>query len=180
MRVVVIVVLRLLCCLLLPSTRVLDCKIEVHRQTSFLPSFLRFLLSFFPAAAAFCSCVGDSFATQEFLFVFGGGRGLIFSFFWRFFVRATDGVPLFLNGFVEETRYGVGSPLESPFPSQNRLPNLGIISLHNSHMHILDLESVTNILVLYLNNALVECQHPPINYFFLSNLLFTFHTSIVV
>ncbi len=55
-----------------------------------LPSFLRFLLSFFPAAVPFCSCVGDSFATQEFVFFF-------FGFFWGVvflvlfaFLRASD------------------------------------------------------------------------------------------
>jgi hypothetical protein len=45
---------------------------------------------------------------------------LIFSFFWRFFVRATDGVPLFLNGFVEELGTASAAPREpisKPEPS---------------------------------------------------------------
>jgi hypothetical protein len=85
-----------------------------------LPSFLRFLLSFFPAAVPFCSCVGDSFATQEFVFFFflGFFGGLFFSCFSRFFVRATDGVPLFLNGFVEEHRTALASPSRAQFQAR--------------------------------------------------------------
>jgi hypothetical protein len=88
MSVVVIVVLRLSCSLLLPSTRIVDYKIEVHCRTSFLPSFLRFLLSVFPAAVvAFCSCVGDSFATQELVFCVYVGLFFFSRFSSRFFVR---------------------------------------------------------------------------------------------
>lgn len=108
---VVIVVLRLLCCLLLSSTRVVDCKIEVHRRTSFLPSFVSFFLSF-PLLLLFVLVWVILSQLKSFFF------GLIFSCFSRFFVRETDGVPLFLNGFVEELRTALAAPREPHFQAR--------------------------------------------------------------
>lgn len=153
MSAVVIVVLRLLCCLLLPSKRVVDCKIEVHRRTSLLPSFPSFFLSF-PLLLLFVLVWVILSQLKSLFFFFWVFLGLFLSCFWRFFVRATDGVPLFLNGFVEELGTALAAPRgpnSKPEPSTESRN----IALHDSHMHILDLESVTNILVLTYLNALV-------------------------
>lgn len=124
MSVVVIVVLRLLCCLLLPSTRIVDCKIEVHCRTSFL-------LSFFPAAVAFCSCVGDSFATQEFVF---------FIFWVVFRVSSCERLTAYrcsFNGFVERnTVRRWQPPREPPFSKPEPCTESRNISLHKfSHAY---------------------------------------------
>jgi drug/metabolite transporter (DMT)-like permease len=75
---------------LLASSLNEGCRLQDRDPSSHkLPSFVSFFLSFFPAAVAICSCVGDSFATQEFVFFFLGFFGVVFVVLFAF-LRASD------------------------------------------------------------------------------------------
>jgi hypothetical protein len=86
-------------------------------QPSFLPSFPSFFLS---RCCCFLFLCGWFFRNSRvcFFFFLGFFGGLFFLCFSRFFVRATDGVPLFLNGFVEEHRTALASPSRAQFQAR--------------------------------------------------------------
>jgi hypothetical protein len=111
MSVVVIVVVRLLCCLLssLNEGRRLQDRGPLSHKLPFFP----FLRCFFPAAVPFCSWVGDSFATQEFLF----------SFFSRVFsVSSCERLTAYRCSltacFVEELRTASAAPSRAHFQAR--------------------------------------------------------------